>query len=93
MEAKDKLKLFRDSCKSSMSQGLQELDELIEKKDYINAEIRLDYLNGLIQKTDDATAGLLESAQDQNSVLAEIEEEKRISQIKVNFQGSWEILN
>ena len=63
METKDKLMLFRDSCKSSLAQGLQELDELIEKKDYINAEIRLDYLNGLIRK------------------------------IKVNFQGSWEILN
>ena len=93
MHDQERLKISRDSYKSSLKIARGELDEFIEERNFVGAEMKLDILNGLVYKLETINSTMLETAVDEVVLKEELEEEKALLTIKCELASTLRSIN
>ena len=85
MERLARLRYTRNVYRNRLDDGTSTLDSLIEKRDFLNAEAKIDVINGLIYKLEEVNAALLEEAADENALGIELQEEEKLLELKAEL--------
>ena len=85
MDKLAKLKYTRNVYKNKLDAGMSDLDALIEKALYVDAETKMDVISGLTYKLEEVNAAIMDLVEGETDLQLELDEEGRLLELKADL--------